>query len=125
MGRRRFQGHSGQHHQLMGRLGVFFLLMVAVRVWPLFLRPRGHIPAWRAGGLPGCPGPERGWGGVAGGGGRQQGEAACGGQRAERGQARSRRAAPSELATLASSEPGGCGPAGPPRRPGRRAGWRA
>jgi hypothetical protein len=43
MGRRRFQGHSGQHHQPMGRLRVFFLLIVAVRVWPLFLHPRGHI----------------------------------------------------------------------------------
>jgi hypothetical protein len=60
MGRRRFQGHSGQHHQPMGRLGVFFLLMVAVRAWPLFLPPRGHIPAWRTGGLPGCPGRELG-----------------------------------------------------------------
>ena len=43
-----------------GGWGVFFLLMVAVRVWPLFLRPRGHIPAWRTGGLPGCPGHELG-----------------------------------------------------------------
>ena len=59
-GRRRFQGHSGQHHQPMGRLRVFFLLMVAVRVWPLFLPPRGHIPAWHTGGLPGCPGHELG-----------------------------------------------------------------
>jgi len=60
MGRRRFHGHSGQHHQPMGRLRVFFLLMVAVRVRPLFLPPRGHIPAWRTGGLPGCPGHELG-----------------------------------------------------------------
>jgi hypothetical protein len=44
----------------MGRLRVFFLLMVAVRVRPLFLPPRGHIPAWRTGGLPGCPGRELG-----------------------------------------------------------------
>jgi hypothetical protein len=44
MGRRRFQGHVGQHRQPMGRLRAFFLLMVAVRVWPLFLSPR-----WAAG----------------------------------------------------------------------------
>ena len=60
MGRRRFQGRSGHHHQPRGRLRVFFLLMVAVRVWALLLHPRGHIPAWRAGGLPGCPGHELG-----------------------------------------------------------------
>ncbi len=60
MGRRRFQGRSGHHHQPMGRLRVFFLPRVAVRVWPLFLHPRGHIPAWRTGGLPGRPGHELG-----------------------------------------------------------------
>lgn len=81
MGRGRFQGHGGQHHQPMGRLRVFFLLMVAVRVWPLFLcphwapgtrytgsaprhshnrgrafRPGGGAGATRVNAVSGCPG---------------------------------------------------------------------